>query len=401
MDRCPLCAWELTDDGRCTSCAYEFDNGYPFSDSASLTVSDITEGEDDSFFMGDELELFDTLYPDTLSPLEESPHRRITHLGNLNRRLPPITSAEVGTRASHMINTPDHHASRSRFRPDVERSYFRTITDDELGDTDDDTSEEDDLGSLRDFVVNDGETEDGNRTQLSPRSSHYDSDEATGIFEALGSYSTDDHFDNQGDNDVSQGNTTSDSKPGSSANSSNIISIEDDDSDEGPVLRSRTRAYRRSVASPESDGIAGYDLPPITRMPPSTGESRRQGSEASTTLHHQRNSQTSTVSESSSTVSRAISNESDSGSSPVIRRTRTTQGRSAPSHIISDDEDDAATVSSGNTSALSRQSSSGTMTIGRRSPARLDPGNQEDLAIPGRPINISSSPGRLNALAFQ
>lgn len=401
VDRCPLCAWELTEDGRCTSCAFDFDHGYPLSDSASLSVSEMTDDDDDAFFIGDELELFDTLGSDAMTPPEESAHRGVIQLGNLNHRLPPRRSAEIETRTPHGINTPDHYAQRSRFPSDLERLHFRSIANDEFGDTDEDTSEEDDLGSLRDFIVDESETQDGNPMQLSPRSSHYDSDEASGIFEALGSYSADEQTDDQEDNHISQENTTHDSRPGFGANSANIISIEDDDSDEDPVLRSRGRAYRRPIASPDSNGTGGDDILSMTRRHRNAGDSRRQASGASTRPLHRRSSQTSTVSGSSSTTSRAISldSESDSGPLPLVRRPRSRPRRSAPGHIISDDEDDAATVSSDNTSAVSRQSSSGTMTIGRRSPARIDPGNRGDLATVGPSIIISSSPGRLNALA--
>lgn len=400
VDRCPMCAWELGEDGRCTSCAFDFDSGYPLSDSASLSVSeDLTEDDDVTYFMGDELDVFDTIDPDTMSSLERRANRSLIHRGNLNHRLSPRMLTEVETRLPDRIQRTDHHARRFGFRPGLERLHFRSITDDESGDTDDDTSEEDDLGSLRDFIVEDGETQDGNPMQLSPRSSHYDSDEASGIFEALGSYSADEQVDDQ-ENDVSQENATHDTRPGSGGISPNIISIEDYDSDEGPVLRSRARGYRRSIASLDFNGTAGDEVLPVTRRRRNTRESRRQDSGSSTLLLPERSSQTSTVSISSSTASRAISIESgsDSGSSPLVRCPRTRQRRSASSRVISDEEDDAATVSSGNTSAVSHQSSSGTMTIGRRSPARLDPGNHGDLATVGPSIAISSSPGRLNAL---
>lgn len=402
VDRCPMCAWELTEDGRCTSCAFEFFNGHALSDSASLSVSEITEDDDDTFYMGNELELFDTLDPDTMSSLEEPADRNIIHFRNLNHRRPPRTSAAVETRAPHVIAAA-HRARRSLLLPGLESPSLRMITDDEFGDTNDDTSEEDDLGSLRDFVVEEGETEDGNPRQLSPRSSHYDSDEASSIFEALGSYSTDEQSDDQGDNNVSQENSTHDSSPGSGANSPNIISTEDDDSDEGPVLRSRTRANRRSNAPPDSNGTAGHGVLPITRRRRNTRGPRRQASGPSTRLLPPGDSQTSTISGSSSTASRAISIETNSRFSlpSLVRQPWTTQRRSAPSRIISDDEDDAATVSSGNTSAVSHPSSSGTMTAGRRSPAGLNSGNQGDLAAVGPSIIISSSPGRLNALAYQ
>lgn len=394
VDRCPMCAWELTEDGRCTSCAFEFDHGYPLSDSASLSISEITEDDDDSFFVGDDLGLFDPQHPNTMTPLDEVAYRGVLHLD-------PRRSAEIETRTSHAINTPDHYARRSRFHSDLERLHFRSITDDDFGDTDESTSGEDDAGSLRDFIDDEGETQDGIPMQLSPRSSHYDSDEAAGIFEALGSYSADEQTDDQEDHDVSQENITHGSRPGSGANSPNIISIEDDDSDEGPVLRSRGRAYRRSIDSPASNGTGGDDILSFTRRGRNGRNSYRQASGASSRSPHRRSSQPNTLSGSSGTTSRAISLDSvsDSGSSPFVRRPRTSQRRSAPNHIISDDEDDAATVGSCNMSAVSRQSSSGTMTIGRQSPARLNPGDRGELAIVLPSITISSSPGRLNALA--
>lgn len=381
VDRCPICAWELTDEGRCTSCDFDFGDGHSLShslsDSTSLSVSDISEDDDVTSLTG------------------TSTWERFG-LADLTRRHPSRTSAEV-----------DPHINDFSSLSPLE-SYLSTVTDDDLGDTDDETSEEDDLGSLRGFIAEEGETEDeilSPLSPLSPRSSHYDSDDTSGIFEALGAYSAGGRDDGQGDNDVSQESTTDDSISGTSANSSNIISIEDDDSDEGPVLRSRARTHRRSVTSPNSNRTPGDDVPLTTRGRRSTREPHRQAPVASNPLLDRRNSPSSRVSESSSRVSESsstasrgmtIETESDNNS-PLVRRPRVTQGRSAPRLIISDDEDDAATASSGSTSRFSRQSSTGTITIGRRSPARLDSRNQEDPAPIAPTIIISSSPGRLNA----
>lgn len=402
VDRCPLCAWELTDEGYCTTCGYEID--YPISGSGSLSGSDSREDDDSAFLMGDEMGVFDSLDPETMSALEESVHGGDTiPLGNLNHRMYSRMSAEVESRRQalrpHVLDTSDNHARRPRFHSGVTIS---AVTDDEIGNTDDYSSEEDDPGSLRNFVIDEDEMEDGHPAHLSPQSSHYDSDEASGIFEALGSYSSDGQSDVREAIGISRESDSPEPMQGFSPKSPSFISVEDDESDESPVLRSRVRAYRRPLASLNSNrsdeaGNASVVRPHSSRRR-STRESRSQTSRDSSLRFRSSNSQTAAVSESSSAELRArsIETESDSDTSPVVRRPRTRLGRSAPTRIISDDEDDITTVSSDNSSASSRQSSSGTMTIGRPSPIRPGPDAQADLVTVEPPIVLSSSPGRLN-----
>lgn len=414
VDRCPRCAWELMDEGYCTSCGYEID--YPTSGSDSLSGSDIRGGDDSAFLVGDEMGAFDSLDSETMSALEESVHGGdIIPLGNLNHRAYSRMSADVESRRQalrpHVLGTSLNRAPRPRFP-----SVFTTgaVTDDEFGNTDDYSSEEDDAGSLRNFVVDENEIEDEHSEQLSPQSSHYDSDEASGIFEALGSYSSDGQSDLREAIGISReggppepSHRFSLESHGFSPECPNFISVEDDESDEGPVLRSRVRAQRRPLASLNSNRSDEADNASVVRPHSSrrrsTRDSRSQTSRESSLRFHSRNIQTAAVSESSSTGLRAesIETESDSDTSPVIQRPRPRRGRSAPSSVISDDEDEATTISSDNNSAPSRQSSSGTMTIGRPSPTRPGFRAQADLATVEPPIVLSSSPGRLNPSTCQ
>lgn len=371
VDRCPLCSWELTAEGHCTSCGFETDNTYPFS----ASVSDFTDDEHPAYFMGSELEALDV----RMSALEESENTDHNMLENL-----------------------DGHARRPRFPSRLSRTYFGSLTDDGFGETDDDSSEEGYSGSLRDFVVDEDGMEDRHPVHLSPQSSHYDSEEASGIFEALGSYSSDEQSDVRVENGISQGSETDAATTGSPANYPNIISIEDDDSDEGPVLRTRVRAYRRSLASPESN--RGNEADDISTLQSHTARRRNtrgphhMAPRADASTFHPRSPQAA-VTSGTRVRGTPMEIESNSDSSYHIRYPRNRPGRAAPNRVVSD-EDEVATAGSGNNSAPSRQSSSPTRTIGRRSPVRSGFRDSIGLATVESPIVLSSSPGRSSPPAF-
>ena len=387
VDRCPLCAWELSGDGYCTSCGFETDNAYPLSGS----ISDLTDDED-GLFSTSEMGLH-TLQV-TMSALEESANRELYPFGNAPHRVPSRMSNDMEIRSRALrphlldqveLDTLDDYPPRSGIPSRFTRSYFTNLTDDELGDIDDYSSEEDDPGSLRNFIMEEGETEDGHPTQLSPRSSHYDSDEASGIFEALGSYSSD-----ESDVRAENGGSHRSETPEARVNRSNIISVEDDDSDEGPILRSRVRAYRRSLASPETNRSEEASAVPAAR-PQNTRRQQQNAREghyltlpANASLFHEENSLIN-VSPAIDVSAPSIETESDSDLSVLVRCPRIRPRRAAPNSIISDD-DERATISSGNSPAPSRQSSSGTRTIGRQSPVRPVSRNQVDLATAREPI---------------
>ncbi len=406
VDRCPLCAWELTDEGYCSSCGFEIDDGFPLSGSASPSISYFTEDENGAFLMDDDMGIFDSLAAESMSALEESVHGDIIPPSNTDRRASSRMSGEVETRHT-ALRSPRITLGASRpllFPSAVRRRYSEIVTDDEFGDTDGYSSEEDDAGSLREFIVEEDEMEDEHRGQPSPQSSHYDSDEATGIFEALEPYSSEGHSDGHTDSGVSREEESHEPMPASSLN---IITVEDDDSDEGPVLRSRGRAYRKPRAYPESNISERANVPiirPQNSRPQSTRESTSHASGSNSPLTDQSNAQNVTVSDSSSARSGPVSldSESDSDPSPPVRRSRARPGRGGPSRIISDDEDGVATVSSSCASASRPQTSSGTMTIGRQSPARSDSQGQTDLATGEPPVVLSSyAPRQSSPAAFQ
>jgi hypothetical protein len=410
VDRCPFCAWEITDEGYCTSCGFEVHNGYPLSDSDSQSASYFTEDDEGAFFMNQFLDHENAMHggltvSDTISALEESLYGDIPRVFP-NPRVPPRISAEVETRQTALrprsIDIRGNHNRRSRLSPSVGGPYSGTATDDGSGDTDDYSTEEDDAGSLRDFVVD--EVDDGHPLQLSPQSSHYDSDEATGIIEALGSFSSDEGSV-RGNSQGSQESDIHELLPGRCASRPNSISV-DDDSDEDPVLRSRPGVYRRYFASLESDEEAEHvnTAKSRSRRRRSTRERSCQASTNNSLPSNQTNAHSATNSDPLSACRRAVSVETDSDPElpPLARRPRARPGRTAPSRrIISDDEDDVATASPGNASVSSRQSSSGTVTIGRQSPVRQNPSNQAGLTATQPSIVLTSSPTRLNSPPYQ
>lgn len=422
VDRCPHCTWEL-EDGECGTCGYtvfaDFRHGTDsLSGSASSSLSEILleqqggrsgledGGSDFDYFSETDISFADIARPYGGIDIEE-----LASMGRI--------------------------AARGRNRRRV-----LTETDEDQSNADDE-----DAGSLDGFVVNDGDdppNSPGGETSipgdwspargLSPRigsshigspSTHYDTDEITGIEEASGTNPSD-YEDFPDDIPIGRirgtrlgriqiragqrrararpiiensGLSESDHAPAIAVRGSTQVESEDG-SDVTPLVRSRRRARIERLSSSSGSDSAHSGMP--TFRGPSLSRRNRQHNSSSmlargfSPLHPEFGSNE-RGSGSSNGTSRGVPIEIESDSdSPVPPRRSRARRMANPGVSEEDRASDAGDIYSWTPSP---QSSNGTATVGRRSPAhdtRMTPVPHQ----PGRtsnsisPILIGSSPIR-------
>ncbi|CAF9904337.1 MAG: hypothetical protein ALECFALPRED_007509 [Alectoria fallacina] len=362
VDRCPRCTWEL-EDGHCESC------GYPAAeDSAEMSDPDgHGHWEDELYDMEGATmeELVGALSEDArmggyIPNLDFSEHGYSSEDGSSERTPPRMRQRD--RRITAQLNRPRAH-------PEEQPPY-----DSFLDDTDD-GSEDEEVGSLDGFVVNDVEDAPHSVTS-STRSLHWETDEGTG-WEG-----------NQAQN--ADNDQISQDEDGSFHNEASLAIAQydpEDESDEGPILRSR-RQVRRSVASNHSSGSDGSGGSGISQtlnaLRVRNGHNgSRVSANAQRNIPH-RNPDAS----GERPTDGPIGFESDSDSPVPAQHTR--RRRAIPNRLSLDDDSDV-------------EVSSGTATVGRDSPrpiagwiARRNGGilpvNQTSSA--SSPVLIESSPTR-------
>lgn len=407
VDRCPRCAWEL-EDGVCHSCGLHASETYPWSGSESPGLSYFTGDEiTHPHLMDEEGEHFDSL---TASGSDGSPFGDIEHSDDSESFARQPNGTDLGTaravtreqmEARHVRNArnarPNTHDLENRYSPAP--SYPDISTEDELRDTDDYSAEDDDeVGSLDDFVVNDME-EIPSSVRNSPHSFQYDTDEITSIVDNSGPYSSDDNATHREESD----GFLDRQRP------ENRLSYLADDSDESPVQhrrrsfhpRSRDSSRISSSGEPDSTDSGIPRRPGVTARIARRQANRRLQENRSSALNHP----TAEELEPNSGERRGvpIKIESDSDSPLPARRSRRRRG--AKNHVLSDEDDDVDAASVNDNPVQSRQSSSGTATVGRKSPSQAAVRGRNTQKInqaPGvsLPIVINSSPTRPEASSF-
>ena len=228
VNRCPECAWEL-EDGICGAC------GFP----AEMTDSDGHGQWDDQFDDGASMEEgFEALYEGgSMGRIMGRPSPSFSEHGYSSE-----DGSSIGI--APQMNVRDRLITRqlNRMRADPEEG---PDYDSFLEDTDEDSEEE--AGSLDGFVVND--VDDGpHSVTSSTRSLHWETDEGTdeGTDEEASQPQNYDHGRNSPDEDRTNETPFA------------VGQYEpDDESDEGPILRSRRQIQRRSEASRQSSGSDG------------------------------------------------------------------------------------------------------------------------------------------------
>lgn len=384
VSRCPRCAWEL-EDGYCVSCEFRVPHSMN-SGSASPSVSYYTE---DEMTNHESMEAAGYFYddfngPDIYSGISEDSGEEAMAMATEQAAIRRRNRARQASASGRIQPLP------------LRRAYLET---DNEGDTDEYSAEDDDAGSLEHFVVNDVEEGPFAGHSPSPRSSHYDSDEVSGIITHHGLYSSEEDQSPSEESEFNLHNQPSENQP---------INL-DSDSDEGPILRTGRHLYQSSTVSPspspspnptdvsEESAVARYiSRPQQSRRQQNNHVLARQSSTTGpTTTNNVR-----TPGRRSGSRGVAVEVDSDSDSPSQVQRPRR---RRALGHLLlsDDDEDNDTVAASANGNALSvssHPSSNGTATIGRPSPTESS-SNRDDATEPAlqashipSPIVINSSP---------
>ena len=365
VDRCPRCTWEL-EDGLCESC------GYPAGeDSAEMSDSDGHENWNDQIYDMDGATVEE--FVETLGEPDRT-GRRIPNLDFSEHGYSSEAGSSEGTapQRRHRDRRINEQFNRLPAPPEPEPAY-----DSFLEGTDENSDDEED-GSLDGFIVNDVENGPHSVTS-STRSLRWDTDEGTDGEGNLPENSDNDRNsqDEDGYNEMSFASARYETE---------------DESDEGPILRSRRQVRQRSVASDiSSEGIGNRGsgvsqaLNALRVRNPWSGSHLSVDSQQ--TINHGNGDEG--VEES---TEGPIEIESDSDSPVPAQHTRRRR-RAIPNRPLLDDDSDV-------------EASSGTATVGRESPRAMASwiNTRNGPARPRRlttqtgnapsPISIESSPTR-------
>ncbi|CAD6590087.1 MAG: hypothetical protein ASARMPREDX12_004189 [Alectoria sarmentosa] len=233
VDRCPRCTWEL-EDGLCESCGYRAEE-----DSAEMSDPNGHGHWEDELY-----DMEGATMEELVGALSED--------ARMGGYIPNLDFSEHGysSEDGSSEGTPPRMRQRDR-RITAQLNRLGAHTEEQppydsfLDDTDD-GSEDEEVGSLDGFVVND--VEDAPRSiTSSTQSLHWETDEGT------------DGEGNQPQN--SDNDQISQDEDGSFRNEASLAIAQydpEDESDEDPILRSR-RQIRRSVAPNHSSGSDGSD----------------------------------------------------------------------------------------------------------------------------------------------
>ena len=333
VDRCPRCAWEL-EDGLCENC--EYPEGVDSSEMSEIDGHEIDShgywDEDhydmDEAFMEELVEaLDDDAHMDGYVPNIEFSEDESSSEEGTSEEPPPrmrYESDEFSPRIRQRDRRVTAQPNRLRAHPEEETPY------DTFPDDTDEGSEDEEVGSLDDFVVNDVETGPHSR------SLNWETDEGT------------DGEDNQQQNSDNDRLTQEYETSPTSAQYN-----PEDESDEGPILRSRRQLRRRSLASDQSSGSDGNGGSGVSQaLNALRVRNRYNSSDVSANSRRNIPPKTPDANKQSSRF-RPIEVESDSDSPVPAQRAR--RRRAMPNRLSLDDDSDVA-------------ASSGTVTVGRDSP---------------------------------
>ena len=437
VDRCPHCSWEL-EEGECGTCGYPnvTDDMTSLSGSLSEGISYLEDETLDQHIINEQRGLLDL--EDEGSELDFFSDTDISFADIANRSYANLEAEE--TRAMRRMR---RLAARDRTRGRI------------LGETDEERSsaDDDDAGSLDGFVVDDAE-EGPNRparghstrdqwtppyglspsigsSQISSPSTHYDTEEVTRLDEEnTGTYPPDEHGSSNesrlgqinfgsirnrgtrfGRSHARQSQARARPRPRTSRLNQNNHSLAsashestreelEDDSDDTPIVRMRRRApTRRYNIASSSDSGRSFHLPSST---PNTLQHYRQQNSVGRASHgfsplRPNPSRDERGSGSSNGTSRGVPIEIESDSDAPVPPRRLGARRTVNEDFSDGDQTSNADITVGLTRGS--QSSSGTATVGRLSPARdsttihglLPPQPRNN---PISPILIESSPAR-------
>lgn len=359
VDRCPRCTWEL-EDGVCHSCGFHTSEMYPMSGSESPGLSLFGNEIAHQYLMDEGRNYSES---PTVSVSEDSVYGDAglgDGSGNITWQVTAPDRAlnrAVSRRRRHARNGQNAYAHVHG----LALPYSDVSSEVDMRDTDDySVEDDDDAGSLDDFVVND--VEDGpSSIPNSPHSSHYDTDEVTSIMDNFRSYSSDEN-----------GTHTEDSAAPLDRRSPETRTIDlADDSDEGPVQR-LGRRFHQSSRDSSRRSLSGEPDSSDSGIPSTQGITTRRAKQQATLRQqrdHSPNFSHPAIRELDPTSEgrRGVLIQLDSESEPLPPVQRLRRRRGMANRVISDD-DDITTASITDIPLQRRQSSSGTATVGRISP---------------------------------
>ena len=356
VNRCPECLWEL-EDGICPQCSipassdsdgHENWDDDPYDmDGASIAIEDILGAVDEEARMG------------RLPNPDFSEHGYSSEDGS---------STGIAPRVERFLDRRiTRHLGRVHAVPEEEPDY------DSFPDDTDENSQDD--TSLEGFVVNDAE--DGQHSiTSSPRNFHWETDEGT-----------DEEANQPQDYDNSRNSQDED---GSNETASALAQSDpEDESDEGPIVRSRRQVQRRSEVSTQSSGSDGRGGSGVSQalnaLRVRNGDNGNRVSANAQRNVPRRNPDSWRERSADGT----IEIESDS-ESPVPAQHTWRRRRAIPSRPTSDDDSEV-------------EVSSGTVTVGRDSPRAIAGWSNSrsegtrmarQTSNASSPIRIDSSPTR-------
>lgn len=346
VDRCPTCTWEL-EDGLCGRCGYRAGE-----DSNEMSDSDGHGHWDDDLY-----DMDGATMEDLMGALGENPHMG-TYMPN-----PDFLDHGYSSEEGSFEGTPPRmrqrdrqitaHLNRLRAHSEEDPPYDSFLDDTDEG------SEDEEVGSLDGFVVNDVE----NSPHSVSSSIRWETDEGT------------DEEGNQPPNsDNDQNSQYEDGSPRDRTQITNAQQDTEDEFDEGPILRSRRQVRERSLVSSQStrsDDSSGSGVSQALNALRGRNEYDRSrlSANAQLSIAH-RNPDAS----GERYTLGPIDTGSDSDSPVPVQHSR--RRRVVPLRFSSDDESDDVEVSSG------------TATVGRDSPRPSQDSNASS------PMLIQSSPTR-------
>lgn len=342
VERCPACTWEL-EDGRCESCGYSFETDTDIMTDSDTEYPHGADMDDDLLeALAEEDLAHDHTYGGAFYDDGETSDEIAFDL------LPPTVRRRLG----HRVLNPDLGPYSPTLAPGSPPDSFYDGTN--YG-----SEDEDDGSSLEGFVVDDDPHADHISPRGSPRSAQWETDEGSGMEEAQ---AQDSNFElnNQIDND------SENNRPSFAIAQHNS----QDDSDEGPIAPSSRRQRLR-----QTSGSSGSEASqPLTSI-------RNRSFQNANTSHNQRSiPHRSTAARQSGGRSRGVPIEIVSDSDSPVPPQRQRRRRGLPNRILSDDDSGV-------------EASSGTATLGRRSPRpRSGPRNQRVNRPPISQTSNASSP---------
>lgn len=390
VDRCPRCTWEL-EDGFCVACDYHVTlSGMSGSESPSISYFTDEEASRPQH-IEDMRDYFADGIPEPGSDRVDDTEGSSGLSIDSDVDAIAVVTERAAIRRRFGARGPARPSSPGRIRyaatPQAYHAYSETATSDaEFGDTDDFSAEDDEARSLDDFIVNDVE-EGPSFAGLSPRSSHYDTDEVSGIIDQFRTYSSEEEEHGHGvDDRDDRTNGLPDNPPFSP------IYLESD-SDEGPIIRNRRHGYQRSTVSPRPSSSDGSEVMASADHYIHSRRDRKQGSDPasarrSPTTHRRTSNDARGSDRNNGFRGVAIEIESDSDSSPPVQQ-QPRRRRAISRRIVSDDDDEAVPTSADSHPISSRPSSSGTATVGRASPSQTSI-RERDLLLANQTFRAAS-----------